>query len=63
MPNTAISWYKARSFNAGFDFSAWDGLFGFSLDYFDRKVAGMYQNRTSEFPTVIGATPPRENAQ
>lgn len=62
MPNTAISWYKARSFNAGVDFSAWDGLFGFSLDYFDRKVTGMYQNRTSEFPTVIGATPPRENA-
>lgn len=62
IPNTAISWYVAKTFNLGVDVQLWDGLFGFSLDYFNRKVTGMYEYRTSEFPTVIGANPPRENA-
>lgn len=62
IPNEAISWYTSTSFDIGVDFSAWNGLFGFSLDYFDRRTTGLYEYRTSTFPTVIGATPPRENA-
>lgn len=62
IPNANISWYKAQTFNVGFDLNAWDGLFGVSLDYFSRKMTGLYEYRTSEFPTVIGANPPRENA-
>jgi TonB-linked SusC/RagA family outer membrane protein len=62
IPNVAISWYKAKTFNAGIDFDAWNGLFGFSIDYFSRKMTGLYEYRTSVFPTVIGANPPRENA-
>lgn len=62
IPNVNISWYKAHTFNAGVDFDAWDGLFGASFDYFNRKMTGLYEYRTSEFPTVIGANPPRENA-
>ena len=62
IPNELISWYKAKTFNVGVDFDTRDKLFGFSLDYFSRKMTGLYQYRTSVFPTVIGANPPRENA-
>lgn len=62
IPNELISWYKAKTFNVGVDFDMNNKLFGFSLDYFSRKMTGLYEYRTSEFPTVIGANPPRENA-
>lgn len=62
IPNEAISWYKAQTFNIGVDFRGWNGLFGFSLDYFSRKMTGLYERRNSDFPTVIGASAPRENA-
>ena len=62
IPNELISWYKAKTFNVGVDFDTNNKLFGFSLDYFSRKMTGLYEYRTSEFPTVIGANPPRENA-
>lgn len=60
--NTDISWFKAQTFNVGVDFNAWHGLFGFSFDYFSRKMSGLYEYRRAIFPTVIGANPPRENA-
>ena len=62
IPNELISWYKAKTFNVGVDFDTNNKLFGFSLDYFSRKMTGLYVYRNSEFPTVIGANPPRENA-
>lgn len=62
IPNELISWYKAKTFNVGVDFDTNNKLFGFSLDYFSRKMMGLYEYRTSVFPTVIGAKPPRENA-
>ena len=62
IPNELISWYKAKTFNVGVDFNTNNQLFGFSLDYFSRKMTGLYVYRNSEFPTVIGANPPRENA-
>ena len=62
IPNEQISWYKAKTFNIGVDFDTNNKLFGFSLDYFSRKMTGLYEYRTSVFPTVIGAKPPRENA-
>lgn len=59
--NELITWYKAKSFNVGVDFEGWNGLFGFTLDYFDRVRSGLFQRRNSEFPTVIGTTAPLEN--
>lgn len=61
MANTLITWYEAKTFNVGVDFDSWNGLFGFTLDYFDRKRTGLFARNTSEFPTVIGATAPNEN--
>lgn len=61
IPNENISWYKAKTFDIGIDFSFKNDLFGFSLDYFNRNLSGLYEHRTSVFPTVIGANPPLEN--
>ncbi len=60
--NELITWYKAKTLNVGVDFDGWNNLFGFTLDYFDRRRTGLFQRRTGLFPTVIGATPPMENA-
>lgn len=62
IPNTDITWYTSRTFNIGADFEAWNGLFGFSLDYFHRKRTGLFARNTSDLPTIVGATAPLENA-
>jgi TonB-linked SusC/RagA family outer membrane protein len=61
LPNEAITWFTSRTFDIGVDFEAWNGLFGFSFDYFDRRREGRFARNTGELPTVVGATAPREN--
>ncbi|MCW5912087.1 MAG: TonB-dependent receptor [Cyclobacteriaceae bacterium] len=61
VPNERITWWTAETFNAGIDFQGWNGLFGFSLDYFNRYRDGLFANRTGEVPTVVGTGAPREN--
>ncbi|MDR1502903.1 MAG: TonB-dependent receptor [Prevotella sp.] len=61
LPNIAISWYESRTLDLGVDFEGWNGLFGFSLDYFDRRRTGMFARRKGDLPTVVGAEAPNEN--
>lgn len=61
LPNENSTWYIARTFDIGVDFEGWNGLFGFSLDYFNRKQTGLFARNKGELPTVIGAEAPREN--
>ena len=61
IPNEDITWYTARTLDIGVDFEAWNGLFGFSFDYFDRRREGRFARNTGDLPTVVGATAPREN--
>lgn len=61
LPNENITWYKSRTFDIGVDFEGWNGLFGFSFDYFDRRRTERFARRTGDLPTVVGATAPREN--
>jgi TonB-linked SusC/RagA family outer membrane protein len=61
LPNESITWFTSHTFNIGVDFEAWNGLFGFSFDYFDRRREGLFARRIGDLPTVIGATAPREN--
>lgn len=62
IPNIAISWFTAKTFNVGVDFEAWNGKLGISFDYFDRRMSGLYSRPEADFQTVIGATAPRVNA-
>jgi len=61
IPNEAISWYESRTLDIGIDFEGWNGLFGFSFDYFDRRRKGMFARRTGDLPTVVGAQAANEN--
>lgn len=61
IPNYGITWYTSRTLDVGIDFEAWNGLFGFSFDYFDRRRSGLFIRR-GDLPTVLGATAPMENA-
>lgn len=61
IPNQDITWFTSHTFDIGVDFEGWNGLFGFSFDYFDRRTKGLFDRRTGEFPTVIGSVAPLEN--
>ncbi|WP_018626166.1 SusC/RagA family TonB-linked outer membrane protein [Niabella aurantiaca] len=61
IPNTEITWYTSQSFDAGVDFLGWDGLLGFTFDYFQRKREGLLAKRNGGIPTVVGAALPDEN--
>ncbi len=61
IPNPQITWFTARTFNAGFDFSAWNGLLGVTAEYFSRKRDGLLARRYGGIPTVVGAGLPEEN--
>ena len=61
LPNELITWYTNRTFDAGVDFEAWNGLLGISFDWFHRHRSGLMARNSSEFPTIVGATAPLEN--
>ena len=61
LANENVTWYTNKTFDAGVDFEAWKGLFGFSFDFFRRVRSGLLARNTSDQPTVVGATAPLEN--
>jgi len=61
LPNQMITWFTAHTLNLGVDFEGWNGLLGFSVDYFERERHGRFARLSAELPTVVGATAPREN--
>jgi len=61
IPNPDITWYKSKTFNTGVDFDGWNGLFGFTVEYFNRDRTGLLAQQTGGIPTVVGAALPQEN--
>lgn len=61
LPNLKSTWAESKMLDIGVDFEAWGGLFGFTLDYFERKRTGLFARNRGELPTVVGAEAPREN--
>jgi TonB-linked SusC/RagA family outer membrane protein len=61
LPLETVTWARSKTFDIGIDFNAWNGLFGFTLDYFDRHRDNLLANRTGSLPTVVGAMAPQEN--
>ncbi|QEC54186.1 TonB-dependent receptor [Anseongella ginsenosidimutans] len=59
--NPNITWYTAETFDVGLDFEGWEGLFGLTVDYFNRKREGLLAQRSGGIPTVVGAALPEEN--
>ncbi len=61
IPNPNITWYTAKTFDVGVDFELWNGIIGFSGDYFSRHREGLLATRSGGIPTVVGAGLPQEN--
>ena len=61
VPNERITWWTAKTVNVGVDFEGWNGLFGFSLDYFQRRRENLHERRQATIPTVVGTDAPLEN--
>lgn len=59
--NPNITWYTSETFDVGIDFEGWDGLLGFTVDYFNRRRKGLLAQRSGGIPTVVGAALPEEN--
>jgi TonB-linked SusC/RagA family outer membrane protein len=59
--NQNLTWWTASIFNVGVDFEGWNGLFGFAVDYFDRRRNGLFEQRAATIPTVVGTAAPLEN--
>jgi TonB-linked SusC/RagA family outer membrane protein len=61
IPNPNITWYTSKTSNGGIDFDGWNGLFGFTVEYFNRDRNGLLIQRTGGIPTVVGAALPQVN--
>lgn len=61
LTNRQFTWNKSKTFDIGLDYEAWNGLFGFSVDYFSRLREGLMARRNSALPTVVGLQSPNEN--
>lgn len=61
LPNTDLTWFTSHTFDVGVDFEGWNGLFGFTFDYYKREREGLLARRGGDLPTIVGATPPLEN--
>lgn len=61
LPNQNTTWFTSTTMDLGVDFEAWNGLLGFTFDYYERYREGMFARKSGSLPTVVGATAPREN--
>jgi TonB-linked SusC/RagA family outer membrane protein len=61
LPNISYTWEMSKTFDVGADFEGWNGLFGFTVDYFDRRRSNIGARRTGALPTAVGSTAPLEN--
>lgn len=61
IPNTAITWFTAKTLNIGVDATAWNGLLGATVEYFKRDRSGLLTTRLGSLPGIVGAALPQEN--
>ena len=54
IPNKDLTWEKTLSWNAGFDFTMWDGKLGAEVDAFYNLTYDMLTAQGSDFPSSMG---------
>ncbi|MDR1783078.1 MAG: TonB-dependent receptor [Dysgonamonadaceae bacterium] len=57
----ALTWVTSELFNVGLDFDFRKGIFGGTIEYFQRKNTGILATRISTVPNTFGASFPQEN--
>lgn len=61
IPNLDITWYTAKTMNAGVDFQLFNGKFGGSYDVFKRDREGLLTSSTATLPGTVGASISQQN--
>lgn len=61
LTNEALSWYKSRIKNLGFDLAFFDNRLNMSLDIYRRNRTGLLATRLATLPNTFGASLPQEN--
>jgi TonB-linked SusC/RagA family outer membrane protein len=59
--NPNITWFTAKTLDAGVDMEAWNGLLGFTFDWFRRDRDGLLATQLLSLPDVVGAGLPQQN--
>ncbi|GHS96781.1 SusC/RagA family TonB-linked outer membrane protein [Bacteroidia bacterium] len=54
-PNPDLTWYTAEMKNIGVDADLWNGLFGFSVDFFRRDRDGLLDTPSVVVPATFGS--------
>jgi TonB-linked SusC/RagA family outer membrane protein len=53
-PSKNLTWEKTKSYNVGFELSAWNGLLGVEFDAFYKYTYDILQNVGGAYPTSLG---------
>lgn len=61
LPNPDVTWEKATSYNAGLDFTAFNGKLSGEFDYFKRRISDILGTRLETLPGTLGASLPAVN--
>ncbi|MCQ2142458.1 MAG: TonB-dependent receptor [Bacteroidales bacterium] len=61
LANEDITWETCYTLDVGLDLEAWNGLLGFSFDYFNRLRTGIFGTRLLTLPEISGTSLPQEN--
>ncbi len=59
--NPNITWYTVKTLNIGVDADLWNGLFGFTVELFQRDRDGLLADRLVTLPGTFGSKMPQEN--
>lgn len=61
VPNPNLTWYTAKTYNAGLDFDLWGQMLGGTFEVFERKREGLFERSSVVIPGTVGVTMPLEN--
>lgn len=53
-PSSNLTWEKTKSYNVGFDLSAWNGLLGLEFDAFYKYTYDILQSVGGSYPSSLG---------
>jgi TonB-linked SusC/RagA family outer membrane protein len=59
--NPNLTWFNAKTYNAGIDLEALKGLLGLTVNVFRRDRTGLLATQSTNLPGVVGADLPQEN--
>ena len=63
VPNPNLTWYTAKTWNVGVDWSLWKQMFGGTVEVFSRKREGLLATSSAVIPATVGASLPQENLE